>query len=453
LQSVPLAAWKQGNFSSVARQLVDPTNGQAFPGNIIPANRISPVSQNIQSYAFPNPNNGPPGATANNWTAQYPGKSGFTHFDHYDIRGDYNPTGRDLIFARVSWRRMPLTVPGVYPLYRLQLRRGQSTVLAWNHTISPAAVNEFRFGTTYHRNFYEADVVGSDLLRQFGIVGVPTAGVKTGPFFNIVGTPWNPDTASNNYQDNPQTTFQWIDNLSWTKGRHFLKFGVDVVRDRFNGNNINSAVYGQYDFAGAYSGFSYADFLLGIPQVTTLALPNPNRHLRGTTWGMYAQDQFKVNSRLTVTFGLRWEIQHPYNDTLGALYTWDPASNGLVVQYEGISLVNPLFPKTIPITTASQAGYPSALARFNKLNLQPRVGVAYKPFGDNTVVRAGYGVYTNLIYATLARSHLTGGPFSGSVTYNNRIDNGVPLFSFPSPFLSSGTSAVQNVNGVNPSTG
>jgi hypothetical protein len=452
LQSNPLPAWKQGNFTSgVPRQITDPTTGQPFPGNIIPASRISPVSQNIQQYAYLDPNNGPPGTLANNWTAQRPGKSGFTHFDHYDARGDYNATNNDLIFARVSWRRMPLTVPGIYPLYRLQLRRGQSTVLAWNHTISPTAVNEFRFGTTYHRNFYEADVVGSDLLQQFGIVGVPTTGVKTGPNFNINGvTPWNPDAQSNNYQDNPQTTFQWIDNLSWTRGRHFMKFGFDAVRDRFNGNNINASVYGQYDFTGAYTGVGYADFLLGIPQTTTLALPSPNRHLRGTTWGFYAQDQFKVNSRLTVNFGVRWVIQQPYTDTLGALYTWDQATNGLVVMDEGLDLVNAFYPKNIPITTTSQAGYPSTLVRFNKNNFQPRVGFAYKPFDDKTVIRGGYGIYTNLIYATLARSHLSGGPFSGSVTYNNRLDNGVPLFSFPSPFLSSGTAAVQNVNGVNP---
>ena len=94
-------------------------------------------------------------------------------------------------------------------------------------------------------------------------------------------------------------------------------------------------------------------------------------------------------------------------------------------------------PKNIPITTASQAGYPSNLVRFNKNNFQPRIGFAYKPLDDKTVIRGGYGIYTNLIYATLARSHLTGGPFSGSVTYNNGIDNGVPLFSFPSPFLTS----------------
>ena len=451
LQSVPLASWKSGNFSSgVPRQLTDPRTGQPFAGNVIPADRISPVAQNIQKYAYPDPNNGPPGTLSNNWTAEYPGKSGFTHFDHYDIRGDYNATDRDLIFARVSWRRMPLTVPGIYPLYRLQLRRGQSTVLAWNHTISPAAVNEFRFGTTYHRNFYTADVVGTDLMQQFGIVGVPTTGVKTGPHFNITGvTAWNPDAQSNNYQDNPQTTLQWIDNLSWTRGRHFMKFGFDVVRDRFNGNNINASVYGQYDFSGAYTGFGYADFLLGIPQTTTLALPNPNRHLRGTTWGIYAQDQFKVSTRLTVNIGLRWELQQPYTDTLGALYTWDPATNGLVVFDQGLNLVNAFYPKNIPVTTASQAGFPSTLAPFDKNNIQPRVGFAYKPFGDKTVIRGGYGIYTNLIYATLARSHLTGGPFSGSVTYNNRIENGVPLFSFPSPFLSSGSAAVQNVNGVN----
>ena len=450
LQSNPLPAWKQGNFAG-QRQLTDPTTGQPFTGNVIPASRISPVSQRIQQYAYPDPNNGPPGATASNWTGEYPGKSGFTHFDHYDVRGDYSATDHDLIFARVSWRRMPLTVPGIYPLYRLQLRRGQSTVLAWNHTISPSAVNEFRFGTTYHRNFYEADVLGTDLLQQFGIVGVPTTGVRTGPQFAINGvTAWNPDTNSNNYQDNPQTTLQWIDNLSWTRGRHFMKFGFDVVRDRFNGNNIASNVYGVYNFTGTYTGIGYADFLLGVPQTTNLALPNPNRHLRGTTWGVYAQDQFKVNSRLTLNYGFRWEIQQPYTDTLGALYSWDSRTNGLVVMDKGLNLVNALFPKNIPITTASQAGFPSTLARFNKWNFQPRFGFAYKPFGDKTVLRGGYGIYTNLIYATLARSHLSGGPFSGSVTYDNRFVNGVPLFSFPSPFLSSGTAAVQNVNGVNP---
>lgn len=452
-ESVPLPAWRNGDFSTYPKKIIDPTTGEQFGGNIIPANRISPVSQKFQEYGYPLPNHGASGATANNWTANYPGNTGFTDYNNIDGRGDYNITNSDLIFVRFSWRRMPLMVPGIYPLYRDQVRRGESSVFAWNHVFSPTVVNEFRFGTTYHRNFYQANVVGSTLLQQFGIKGVPTTGVNAAPFFNITGvTPWSPDAGSITYQDNPETTLEPIDNLSWTRGRHFMKFGFDVIRDRFNGNSINSTAYGQYDFSGIYTGFGYADFLLGIPQTTELALPTPNRSLRGTTWGVYAQDQFRVNARLTLNYGLRWELEQPYTDNHGALYSFDPGTGALVVPDAGVSRINAFFPKDIPIITASQAGRPAnSLLKTNKLNFEPRVGFAYKPFnGVNTVVRAGYGIYSNLIYATLARSQMSGGPFSGSVTNINAIRNGVPLFSFPSPFLSSGSTSTQNVNGVNP---
>jgi hypothetical protein len=452
VESVPLSGWRNGNFSTGGvKQLVD-LDKTPFPGNVIPANRISKVAQNIQSYGYPLPNAGSPNSVVNDWSANYPGNTGFTHFDHFDIRGDVNATSKDLIYARYSWRLLPLTVPAIYPLYRLQDRHGQSSVLTWNHTITPAAINEFRFGTTFHNNHYTGNVFGSDLLQQFGITGVPTAGIKTAPYFNITGvTAWSPDANSANYQANPETTFEWIDNLSWNRGRHFMKFGVDVIRDRFNGNNFSAAVYGEYDFTGTYTGFGYADFLLGIPQTTSLITPNPNRHLRGLITSFFAQDQFKVRANLTVTYGVRWQLEEPYTDTLGALYTYDPAINSLVVQDNGLSIINPAFPKSIPITTASKAGYPGNLVNFNKNGIQPRVGFAYKPFHDDkTVVRGGYGIYSNLIYATLARSLLSGGPFSGSAGFNNVITNGVPLLSFPSPFLSSGTAASQNVNGVNP---
>ena len=66
------------------------------------------------------------------------------------------------------------------------------------------------------------------------------------------------------------------------------------------------------------------------------------------------------------------------------------------------------------------------------------------------MIRGGYGIYGNVIYGELVRNQMIGGPFSGTVTYTNSIIDGVPLFSFPSPFLSSGTTSVQNVNGVYP---
>ncbi|MGH9469228.1 MAG: hypothetical protein ACRD1N_02665 [Terriglobia bacterium] len=118
----------------------------------------------------------------------------------------------------------------------------------------------------------------------------------------------------------------------------------------------------------------------------------------------------------------------------------------------GVKHVNPFFPKNIPIVTATQAGFPDGgLIGFNKGNIRPRVGIAYTPSRNGkTVIRAGYGIYSNLIYANVP-VHMNGGPFSGSVTYENAISsNGAPLFSFPDPFLTSGTTATQNVQGTNP---
>jgi len=455
-EDVPLPAWRNGDFSGQSIVIKNPATGQPFPNNQIPANLISPVSQAMQAYFFPLPNRGAPGAQSSNWQAQYPGTTGFTRYNHLDARIDYNIGSNDIIFGRFSWRRLPLAYTDIYPLHVSQLRHGQSGVFSWNHTISPSAVNEFRFGFTYHRNFYEADAIGSDLLQQFGIKGISTAGIHNSPILTITGvTAIDLDGSSDSYQDNPSIGMEWIDNLSWTRGKHFMKFGFDALRDRYIGNNISSNVYGSYSFSGVYTGVGYADFLLGIPQTSTVGLPNPNRDIRGVTYGIYAEDQFKVSRRLTLNYGIRCELEQPYSSAVGAIYSFNPQTGALMVPDRGMSRVNPLYPKNIPVVSASQVGYPTqSLVHFNKgglANLEPRFGFAYKPFtSGNTVIRGGYGIYGNLIYGELARSQMTGGPFSGTVTYTNAITNGVPLFSFPSPFLSNGATSVQNVNGVNP---
>lgn len=459
IEDVPLPAWKTGDFSSLSSQniiLKNPATGQPFQNNQIPSTLISPVSQAMQKYFYPDPNSGAPGALSSNWQAQYPGTTGFTRYNHVDVRVDYNIGSRDIIFGRISWRKLPLDYTDMYPIHVTQLRRGESAVFSWNHTFSPSLINEFRFGSTHHRNFYQADAVGSDLIKQFGIQGITTAGIHNMPILNITGvSAIDLDAASDSYQDNPSIGLEWLDNVSWTRGKHFLKLGFDAIRDRYLGNNISSNVYGSYSFSGAYTGLGYADFLLGIPQTSTVGLPNPTRDIRGTTYGLYVQDQFKVSRNLTLNYGIRWELEGPYASAVGATYTFNPQTGSLVVPDAGQSRLNPLYPKNINVVTASQAGYPTkSLIDFKKsglANIEPRFGFAYKPFNtDKTVIRGGYGIYGNLVYGELARSFMTGGPFSGTVTYTNAIRDGVPLFGFPSPFLSSGTTSVQNVNGVNP---
>lgn len=456
---VPLPAYRSGDFSSLLSRgtvVKNPFTGQPFPNNQIPADLINAVSQKVQEYYYPLPNRGAAGALASNWQAQYHGTTGFTKFDHFDARADYNISSRDLVFARVSWRRMPLDYTDVYPLHVVQLRRSKSGVLSWNHTISPTAVNEFRFGATFHVNPYQADVVGTDLVKQFGIQGVSDIPVHNAPNFNITGvSSADLDGAGDNLHNNPSTNFEFIDNVSWTRGRHLMKFGFDAVRDRLNGGNISSSMYGTFNFSGVYSGLGYADFLLGIPQTSALSVPNPPRDFRGTTWAVYGQDQFKVNRSLTLNIGMRWELEGPYYSKHGAMFSFSPQTGALVIPDDGKSKLNPFYPKNIPVVTASEAGFPGkALVDFNKgswANIQPRVGFAYKLFGgDKTVIRGGYGIYGNLIYSTLATQAMLGGPFSGSVTYTNAVNNGVPLFSFPFAFLASGTTSTQNVAGANP---
>ena len=110
----------------------------------------------------------------------------------------------------------------------------------------------------------------------------------------------------------------------------------------------------------------------------------------------------------------------------------------------------PLYPKNIPIVAGSKAGYADAIVGFNKRNFYPRFGFAYKPLhSDKLVVRGGYGAYGNMINGSLGKT-LVGGPFAGSESFTNAITNGIPLFAFPNPFLSLGSTSTQNVLGVNP---
>ena len=192
IEDVPLEPWRKGDFSGLLQGakptvIKNPFTGLPFTNNQIPPELISSVSQKAQEYFYPLPNSGGPGALSSNWQQQFPGTTGFTRYDHFDARVDYQVTSRDAIFGRVSWRRLPLEYTDLYPLHVTQLRRGKSAVFSWNRTLSPSAINEFRFGATYHVNPYWADVIGSDLVQQFGIKGISTAGIHDAPIFQITG--------------------------------------------------------------------------------------------------------------------------------------------------------------------------------------------------------------------------------------------------------------------------
>lgn len=450
--NTPLPAFRTGDFSGISTKIIDPLTGQQFPGNMIPANRISPVSQKAQDYFYPGPNFGPPGLQNGNWRGQFPAQTGFTHFNDGTARVDQNFSNGDRVYGRFSTRQLPLIArEGSLPPVgqRDQHRDSFSGVVSWTHLFSPYLLNEFRSGMTRQKNYYYPDLVGSQILQQIGMQGITTTGIHNVPAFYINGI--TTTDQPNSQALTLDTNFEWTDNVSWTKGRHSMRFGFDAIRDQLGGFNYPNNMYGQYNFTGVYTGFGYADFLLGIPQSTNLSIPNPPRYLRGTMWSVYAQDQFKVNQSLTLNYGVRLQLEGPYYDRYGSISNFDPALGAWAVPTAGLTHLNPFYPSNIPVVGATTAGYPDgSLVRFPTHNIYPRAGFAWKPFHDDkTVVRGGYGIYGNLIYGSLGRA-LGGGPFSGSTTYNNAITNGQPLFQFPYPFLPSGSTATQNAFGVNP---
>ncbi|PYV08278.1 MAG: hypothetical protein DMG07_26285, partial [Acidobacteria bacterium] len=197
-------------------------------------------------------------------------------------------------------------------------------------------------------------------------------------------------------------TLQFTDSVTWIKGRHTLKFGADIRRLRttddvsfFTGDDM-----GEYRFTNRFSGNAFADFLLGYPNRTRLANTGPD--IDGYTYhqGYFAQDDWKVSSRLTLSYGVRYEYHRPFWDSTLQLANFDrdyPGGRVVVPNKESLALTAPGFRASIgstPIVTADEAGLPETLRFSDKNNFAPRFGFAWRPFGDNkTVVRGGYGIY------------------------------------------------------------
>jgi hypothetical protein len=467
--NTPLAAWRTGDFSGLLNTSVQTgtdacgqpiykgaitnpltANKCVFPGNQIPSSMISSVSQQLQNYFYPLPNYGPATLQAGNWRGWVPAP---VKKDIVDVRGDHYFSERDTVFARFSLRNAPenansgnLPPVGPHP----ETRFDTNAIVSYTHTFSPTLLNEFRAGYARDPIKQHNTLIGSNIIAQAGIQGIKTTGIPGVPVLSISGIT---STSVTSLYNKTLTNFEWTDDLSWTRGGHAFKFGVDIIRDQIYNDKLPNNIYGTYSFTSTYTGSAYAAFLLGVPTTTAVADPTPIQYLRGTLANFYAQDAFKLTPRLTLTYGVRYELPKPYYDKMGRIFSYSPATGALVVPNNGMQYIDPLFPKNVTIVTASTAGYPAgSLFNFNKKQVYPRIGLAYKVTSDGkTAVRAAYGIFGNTIYGTIGRS-MTGGPFAGSETFYNSITNGVPLFSFPDPFLSSAgkLGSFVNVTAFNP---
>ncbi len=454
IESVPTSAMRTGNLSAYA----DPITG--YPGNIIPASKLSPYSLRALNYLYPLPNYGTPGAVANNYLANFPIP---ITSNQGDIRLDQTLGAKHLIFARFTYKnRRVFQVPTAGGNPTTPEEGSNSTpevdnalTVAWNFTINPTLVNELRVGFSESRTASTYGITGQDSATALGLTALPQAipaGVDITPGINIAGFASQGAQSSNGNQG----TKQVLDSLTWTKGTHTLKFGADYRRlHGFFNNVFYNLLEGQYTFNGSVmssllgsgAGTPIASFLLGYPDNSTIATNlAPDSYAMAEHYGVFVQDDFKLSRNLTLNYGLRYEYHPMFRDKYNNLANFDPSyysvQDGQTVRGAVIlpgpgtfGIVDPGFAQSIaptPIITAQQAGIPPALRFSSKTDFAPRFGFAWRVFGDDkTVIRGGYGRYIETLLGSAVIS-AWGVQSSDVGFFNNSIGvNGVPTYTLP----------------------
>ena len=473
---VPTVAERQGNLQGLLANggtFVTPTgpnagmdtntlynpNGGTFMNDTIPTGMLNQVAQNLLNayYPLPNVNLNVPGASYNYEILQpTPGNT-----NGWDVRVDHNITSSQQIYARYSWKDYYNEVANPLLPNDQDSEQDRSFIVSYNYVIKPTLINEFRFGFTNSYTQQKFPILGANADDSLGLTGISFANhPTTGAFPTFNFNDGSGFTPIGHDKDGPgeSKTLQFTDNLSKNIGKHTIRIGIDTRRVFYETvvRWGQSDDFGAFTFnQGVFTGSAFGDFLLGAPNTSFIVQSSPNTNESAWHWGTYAQDTWQATSRLTVNFGLRWEVNPKMSEQGGDIANFIPTANGEVVVPNNLAATvasSPLLQAnynaflvsfnacSLPtrdfalpcsnVVTASQAGLPSSLSYTYWHDFDPRVSVAFRPFTDNrTVVRAGFGIFTNEMLGPFAYDNI-GIPLGAPYTYSNN-NGGSPLFQFP----------------------
>jgi hypothetical protein len=455
IENVPTVAMRNGDLS-------------ALGGPVLSASEIAPLSAKILQYLYPIPNFGAPGATTTNYAAYF---SDPINSSQGDLRLDQTISSRQQTFVHMTYKnrrlqRAPFASAPSSPSALLgafsQPEVDYAISAGYTFIISPTLVNELRGGAAGNHYATTFGIQASTAANELGIanLGYSVPPGEDVPNVVLAGYQGTGGTASSL---GANRSLQLLDTLSWTKGKHTLKFGGDYrYLNGFYTNVFASRRLGRFNFNGSVSSQlltngvvtnyePFEAFLLGIPDSDSIAtVIQPNTEAYAAHYAGFAQDDWKVSSRLTLNFGLRYEY-HPMmsdhlNNTTNFLPDYTSTVNGQVVpgaviipNQASFAILNPAFAQSIaptPILAAAQAGLPSSLRRSQKTDFAPRFGFAWKPFSNNrTVIRGGYGRFIEALMGGLI-DDAWGVHTSDVANFTNSVAGGKPLYSFPYPYPS-----------------
>jgi hypothetical protein len=440
------------------------TTGQPFANYQI-TSPINPFATALLSKYYPLPNLAAPVGSINYQTlVPIPSNT-----DGFDARIDQVINSKQQVYARFN--RKNLTVNVVNPLLPndVDTEHDRSFLVSHNYIINSRLLNEFRYGFTDTILSPNFGIEGAAALQGLnlqvgGDQGVNVSNHPTDQGFPSIvfsdGTDFTP-IGRDHVGPTQSTTKQIADNVTYTRGRHTIRAGVDIRWVRFAVPEIEtpSDDYGLFTFnQNTFTGSSFGDLLLGTPNTTYFAVTGPRDDAGGAQTGIYGQDQWQVNDRLTVSFGLRWELLPPFVDKNGIQANFDPNYTGPGANGQGAILVNNILLNGLkpapdflasfnacglaginpnydaatctPVVSNGQDNLPAGLRQTYLRNFDPRVSVAYRPFSDNkTVIRAGFGIFTVTALGQLQNNNESN-PQAAVNTWQNN-NNGVAAFTFP----------------------
>jgi hypothetical protein len=367
---VATADERNGVFASAIR---DPLTGLPFPNNTIPANRIDPVARAIMGLV-PLPN-----ATGNNNFIRQPNVE--DNGERYLFRSDVKPGASDNLFVRYIFADRTRFVPGFFggvvdgtatSAWGRNFLKSHSTVAGWTKVFGASLVNEARVSW--------ARGISDGQQDPFGQVGPTVPGVPNDPI--VAGGVIGVDIAghlrigSPNFMPKYQHTdqVQYLDTLSWLKGRHQVKVGFDIMAPMNNEYVDTPSTRGNLQFSGQVTGNAIADYMLGWARTAELSNVHVVNQRRYST-AFFVQDDWRATEKLTLNLGLRYDFMTPSYERDNRQANFNPATGTLFFASDG-SLED------------------RALVKPDRNNFAPRIGIVFA-MDDKTVLRGGYGMFYN----------------------------------------------------------
>lgn len=448
-QTVPLPAWRNGDFSGLTTNITDPFAGNApFPNRTIPPSRINATSKAFQDRFLALPNFGNPNAfSALNYRELRINQIAYQ--PTLTLRADHRFSDQAFIYGRITkvdwnldnWESLP-TIKDRFRRWRTL----RAATIAYTHSIRPNLLNEFRWGTSFDDLPNRSRIDGKALSQELGLRGLapdlPSAGQT--PRIDFTGLGLSPIAVIGDCVPcGRDLVRQFLDHVTWIRGSHNLKMGFQLFWGFTNEVRQGAALFGNATFGNQFTGHTYADFLLGTPATLTRNFPAIEPRRYNYTYAGFIQDEWKATRRLTLNLGLRYQVYPGWKEENGRQALFDIASGAIVVPDGSLSKVSPLMPTGyVNVVEASKAGYSgSTLLRADKNNIAPRFGFAYRPWGNTTVIRGGYGIYFDAAPSGAAAGSTV--PFNiAEPAFTNPRDNPLTLPTFFPPTAGGGPATV-----------